>query len=669
MKRSASRWVLGLAALALLTPLVVGHAFFAEASASLFVYPFVASKVFYFRTVAILLAAGLIPLLVSRRARLRLSPINVAVTLFLLSYVFSALVGADVRRSFLDTPSRMLSLFTILCFVTFYLVLASSLRSWGSWRFLLRVLLVVGVLVFVVAVLEKFRWVSGIPERPASTLGNPIFLAAFASFTAFMAFLVAARESAPFWRWFAVATAVFALVAIFLSESRGTLLGVLAGAAVMLLAYRADLTDRVRLRRVVDAVLVAGVAMVALAWFGRDTEIAKKLPLVRRLAGVRIEAGTARVRVYAWGVALRTGKERPWRGCGPNNFYHAYNHFYQPKMLIDSGGESYADHAHNVPAHTLAAQGLPGLLSYLFLMVAPLFVLIRKYERKKIDAHVAAAGMGFVAAHFVHGLFAFDEVNSYLCLFMLLALVDGLDESGEAADEREPRRAPRWLTALCGAVALAGIVVGNVIPARANWATYRAVKAVLQRSENATALVEKAGRCPSPHRVDHRAQIAEVLVTYPDETLVKNEQAGDLLEEAWQGIEEALSRSPLNVRLTVIGATIVELQAALVDRTDHAERAVEMLEEALWYAPMRQDLKFSMARMYFALGDPEEAFDWAEEAYEDEPDAPESVWQFGLVLERLGFKDEARELVRAARARGVVFTGKSARFAAGIERE
>ena len=649
-----------LALLALATPLVVGH--------GVLLYPYVTPKVLFFRSIVLLLLAVWIPAWLRGQVRLRRSLVGAAVLIALASFLVSSLAGIDVRRSLFDTPARMLSLFTVLCFAAYYAVLASSMRSWPDWRPLLRALAVVSLLVFLGAIGQRVGLVpddGGFGNRPSSTTGNPVFLAGFASCVFFLVLPLAAREHSRPWRWLAIAAAGLAVVTIVLSETRGTFLALLAGATVTLVGYRVAFRDRPRLRRALSIVLVASALLAAALWTGRDSDLVQRIPLVRRITSASLEKGSPRMRVGAWGVALAAGRERPWLGYGPGNFYHAYNHFYRPDMVLAGRGVSYADHAHNVPANTFAVQGVPGLLAYLLLVAAPLLVLIRKFERGRIDGHVAAAGLGFIAAHFVHGLFAFEEIASYLCLFLFLALVDGLDEAEpeEASPAPDPPR--RWIGAGCAAMAIAGIVVGNLLPGLASAKTHRASAAVLRVEAGAVRRVEGVGRPFVPHARYLRVHLAKMIADGVPRWVAakRREEAQMLLTEAWEGVREAQIAYPLDVQLAVVAAAVSSQQALLSSESNHLRLAGEKLEEALRFAPGRQDLKFALARTLLLLGQPQEALDWAVNAYQGEPDAPDSVWQVAKILVGVGQADDARRLVAQALGRGVVLRGESARFA------
>ena len=165
-----------LAALALATPLLVGH--------GILLYPYVTPKVLFLRSVVLLLLAVWISAWLQGQVRLRRSLVGAAVLLSLLSFLVSSLAGIDLRRSFFDTPARMLSFFTLLCLAAYYAVLASTLRTWPDWRGMLRTLAVVSLPVFLGAIGQQVGLIPDegtFGDRAASTAGNPVFLAGFAS--------------------------------------------------------------------------------------------------------------------------------------------------------------------------------------------------------------------------------------------------------------------------------------------------------------------------------------------------------------------------------------------------------------------------------------------------------------------------------------------------------
>jgi predicted Zn-dependent protease len=168
-----------------------------------------------------------------------------------------------------------------------------------------------------------------------------------------------------------------------------------------------------------------------------------------------------------------------------------------------------------------------------------------------------------------------------------------------------------------------------------------------------------------PHAPYLRVHLAKIIADAVPRWVAaeRREEARALLSEAWEGVREAQIAYPLDVQLAVVAASVAGQQALLTSETEHLRLAGETLAEAHQFAPGRQDLKFALARTLLLSGQPQEALEWAEDAYRGEPDAPDSVRQLAEILARVGQTDDARQLVAEALARGVVFRGESARFA------
>ncbi|MHC4392825.1 MAG: hypothetical protein ACYS22_16140, partial [Planctomycetota bacterium] len=224
-----------LVGLALFTPLLV--------AGTLFIYPFVAPKVFALRAIVSGLAAVYALLCLAQPGRFRpsASPITLAVGAFGLSLLLSTLFGVDRHRSLWDSQERMLGFVTILGYGLFYLAASGIVRTAAAWRRLVIVLLFVGVIVAGIGVAQKFDpdlvYNAGQP-RVSSTLGHPSYLGGLGLFMLFAGVWLALRrgEALPA-RLLASGVAVLGVTAAAVSETRGTFVGIAVGLFVLLAWY------------------------------------------------------------------------------------------------------------------------------------------------------------------------------------------------------------------------------------------------------------------------------------------------------------------------------------------------------------------------------------------------------------------------------------------------
>ncbi len=117
-------------------------------------------------------------------------------------------------------------------------------------------------------------------------------------------------------------------------------------------------------------------------------------------------------------MAVEGFKERPVLGWGQENFNYVFNTNYDPRMY---GHEQWFDRAHNVFLDWLIAGGVLGLISYLSLYASGVFLLWRRSTDVSFVEKALLTGLG--TAYFVHSLFVFDNVISYILFVSMLAFI------------------------------------------------------------------------------------------------------------------------------------------------------------------------------------------------------------------------------------------------------
>jgi cyclophilin family peptidyl-prolyl cis-trans isomerase/Flp pilus assembly protein TadD len=178
------------------------------------------------------------------------------------------------------------------------------------------------------------------------------------------------------------------LVCIFYTQSRGPLLGLLAG-IFFYFAILGLIKRRVWIPWVMSAAAIA-VTIFLVMFNTVETPLIEKLrevPYVGRLGKVlQTEEGTGKVRVLIWEGAIdlisphspliRPGEEggpdpfnamRPVVGYGPESMYVAYNRFYPPELAHFEKRNASPDRSHNETLDALVTTGWNGLAAYLLL--------------------------------------------------------------------------------------------------------------------------------------------------------------------------------------------------------------------------------------------------------------------------------------------------------------
>ncbi|MFA6092965.1 MAG: O-antigen ligase family protein [Elusimicrobiota bacterium] len=151
--------------------------------------------------------------------------------------------------------------------------------------------------------------------------------------------------------------ALFGL-ALFLSNTRGALLGAAAGVAVVLLLFKD--WKRMCLRALV--IFTAVVLLMEVSSFFQGRSLI--LPVQQDQDGV---PSAQFLRVKFWGAALRMGLDHPLTGVGPNGFRAVFRDYYSGDI---DGKEASLGNAHNVFLHQFAERGFLGLGALLLLFGA-----------------------------------------------------------------------------------------------------------------------------------------------------------------------------------------------------------------------------------------------------------------------------------------------------------
>lgn len=691
-------------ALALAVPLV--------APVDSFIYAFVVPKVLLLRVAAVVCLLGWLSLWLRDRGRhaLRRTPITVAFGLFVASAIVSTTVSVDVHRSVWDTQERMLGVVTLLHLLALYLAATHGLTSAAGWRQVLRAFLLVGSSVVSVAIAQKLDPVllgkQVDDPRVAATLGHPTYLAGVGVFQFAVGAYVAATERTLVARLLAATAGLLGLVALVLAESRGPLLGLAVGGLVALISL-AVVAGPGRARRWSIGLAAASLALAlgALPLLGLEGELrvlehevataapgeraalvrefefkrgiydaVYSVPAARRFLRTSVTRRTADTRLMKWGVAWAAFREAPVLGFGPNGYPVAYDRFHPTRSFLYGGDEVWVDDAHNVLLNVLGEQGVVGLLAYLLLLGAPVFVVWRAWRRGRFESALVVFVTGFTAAHFVHLFFVFENPTSWLYIVLLLAFVNArtraepIDERG-SAEPASPRRAPLLAGAALAVAALVTLFVA--VPARANLRLHHAIGQLHEgRADQALAALDASLAAGGPHGRDARSLFAVAAIDVTEEitrvsrTVETPEQkervarAGvamyPLLERAFDELAVNVAEVR-NVRPVVQRAQIAVLIFRRFQKTEPLPVVAAELDAAISRAPGRADLRLLRADVAFAMERPAEAIAPLRALVDRAPDIGSAWWRLAFAEFRAGDPESARATIDAATATGHAF--------------
>lgn len=275
--------------------------------------------------------------------------------------------------------------------VFFAIALTVRRRSQVMW-----VLSGIAVQAAILGVVALWEWRTGGSEvgfitdtgalvaRVTAGFGHPNALGGFLALL--VPLVAAAALLARRWRIPLAAVAVLAVAGVYLTFSRGALLGLVA-VPLVLLGFRRSL-------------LVAPVLLVLALTFAPDL-------LRERFATSSLQGPEAATRLDIWGTAASIWAADPVLGAGPGSFPERYATVRVPgKQYLPSTQFQPPPHAHNLGLQTLAEQGIIGLAALLAVLSTAVLALMRARGSPQRWVRVAAlALLAALLAFAVHNVF------------------------------------------------------------------------------------------------------------------------------------------------------------------------------------------------------------------------------------------------------------------------
>ena len=312
-------------------------------------------------------------------------------------------------------------------------------RSPKKMRWLLRAFAISGCLASIYAICQYFRidpWIDASTYadsywntlRPPSTMGQAIYFAVFCVQLGFWALQLAATPKSIPDRILGYSCAGLCFFALLLSGTRAALLGVFAGAIVVIF----------REKRAWRSLLTIFIALgICLALY-----LSPSGGFLRnRVADWATDAGGTRLQL--WSDSVRMGFSRFASGFGLESFSPQFP-FYQSVQLAAAYPEHLHESSHNIVLDVFLEQGIAGVLAFGALIF---FTLSRANRRQSAFLTAGLAG-ALVTQQFM----AFT-IATYLLLIVNLVLVaaDSLPKGGTPAT---PLNVPRWPVLIVGIVFL-----------------------------------------------------------------------------------------------------------------------------------------------------------------------------------------------------------------------
>lgn len=242
---------------------------------------------------------------------------------------------------------------------------------------------------------------------------------------------------------------------LFSTGSRGGLLGAVAGVVLWFLLSMKEKDLQATLRQKWDALPKGALAvssaaiLIFLSIFGKS--------FLLRLGDSILHVGNSLAvsRLHIWQPAVEMIKAHPFFGIGLDNFKIGFPYYSGVEFNQIDGLFMSSRMAHNELLQIAATTGLLGLLAYLLMLGAFLYLWTQSYRKASASGRrVLIAVLAAATAYQVQNLFSFGVAALNLLWFFCLATVEHFDSKDRAAGSSLLRKLGKILAVFC----MAGIL-------------------------------------------------------------------------------------------------------------------------------------------------------------------------------------------------------------------
>lgn len=646
---------------ALFLPLVVVPLFF---------FPFSTSRGFLFQIIVETTFALWVALAIRNPAyRPKRSLILFAFVAYIAALVASTVFGLDSYRSFFGNYERMWGVFQLSHFFLFFLVCAGMFKFAGEWRKFLRVAVAVGFLSAIAGLAHFFFvWVSsGSMPRAFGLVGNPAFLAGYLLFPVFFSILFFFEKVSMRW-WYGVG-AVLSVFAIVASGTRGAMLALVGagflGAVLLAVFAKTKKVKYPAIAMCAVAVLGAGILFASAdRLFEKPVRVSQETfysldyfdaspkesgGIFSRITNFSFYDVTTQTRLIAWRSALTEMKAHPIFGVGPENFILAFNKKFDPAFYTYERSEIWFDHAHNAFIDILTSEGIVGLLAYVFLFIAALWIVAMRYRDRSLGGTTAFALTLFFIAYALQNAFLFDTFTGFLMFVVALAYVHGISRSSEGS---APVGQGSVITPQMLAVPLIGVL------ALAYFFTYKPAMEGYYLSRAESGRYDISGAMEQYRKAlayqtfgdnEARSRMALAVARH-----VQGLPEGQLSSQTDAYLNEAMSALRANIEQSSDYHLLYRLQLSdlynlKLSRTGQSSQEIEdIIKKSIEISPGRMEFEFALAQVEFLKGNYQGAIDILMRASAKNPDHPIPYWKMSQAYHFKG--DDANAIIYLEKA-------------------
>jgi len=620
-------------------------------------FPYITGKNFLFRVIVeLLLGAWIILAYFDKNYRPKISLITVTLAVFIIVVGIADILGVNFDKSFWSNYERMEGYITILHLGAYFLVLSSVLNTQKAWDRLFHIMIIVSVLLGCFGIGEVLKSDFQI-DRLASTLGNAIYLAVFMLVHMFLTAYLLFRDKVKNWNWrhyLYIVAILIQFINLYYTATRGTILGLIGGVLLTCLLL-ALFEEKNTIRKIATGILIGLVIFIGAFITFKDAEFIKTSPTLNRFATISLDSGTISTRFIIWKMAYQGFAERPVFGWGQDNFGAVFSKYYNPELY---SAEPWFDRAHNVFFDWFISAGSIGLLSYLSIFIATLYLLWKKKKNEYFSFFSKTIFTGLIVAYFFHNIFVFDNLISYILFFLVISYIHFLDVEFRqqsiakqvdytlkntysklfSKSQYKNNDLKQVLPVFVLLITLLLIYKVNYNPYMQNRALIDAMRTYPEEYQKNFDFFQKAIAYDSFGNNETRERLL-----FHTLSINQNSQIDPALKSKYQNF--AVSEIQKQIKETPNDARSLLLAFSLFGSLGRLEEAKEVIELARTIAPHKQSILFSLGSYYFNTKQYEQALEIYREAYELAPSNNEALVWYALLALYADKEDLAKELL------------------------
>jgi hypothetical protein len=442
-----------------------------------------------------------------------------------------------------------------------------------------------------------------------------------------LSFYLLIKTKGFWWKSLFVLHILIQLPAMFLAEIRGAQIAFFFVLLFISIVFLFKLESK-KIKYGIVSFLFLLVVIFGLAFQNKEAEWVKNNSILHRLTSITLSGGTARTRLISWEAGLNALKERPVMGFGMENYYYAFDKYFQADYYNIASTETWFDRAHNMVMENLVAHGIFGILAYLSIFIVTLIYLYKMYKKDSEQNWLSSLFLSsLVIAYFIQNFFVFDSLTVTMVFFFLLAYInfkvtDSL-ESKIIYEEQLPKFANGAVISL-SVIATFYLVFGmNVTHADVAKQNYEVQKSFYQdqdllktkskmidlfainsylNRDSVTMTTDTLTKITSQIKSQEQAQMAFKIIDFLINKFKEHEEIND--QDAYMKLNMA--------RLYMLKAGFLQKDSAAFKEV--LNKAKIVIEKSVELSPERLHNFYFLSKIDIALGDYQGAVDAMEKA-------------------------------------------------------